>query len=67
MAFKVARETRKGWDCYKLNGYDRFLAGRDMLNERPWLGRRHVARLCNTSRWADRFRWDRTSMGFEEV
>jgi len=58
MAFRVVRETRKGWERFKLDGYGRFLMERDALNARPWFGRRHVARLCNTSRWADRFRWE---------
>ena len=62
-AFPVVRETRKGWERYKLDGYDRFLMERDGLNARPWMGRRHIARLCNTSRWADKFRW----RFFEEV
>ena len=38
--------TRKGWERYKLDRYDRFLMERDMLNPRPWMGRRHIARAC---------------------
>jgi len=56
MAFRVVRETRKGWERFKLDGYDRFLMERDMMNERPWFGRRHIMRLCNTDRWAKKFR-----------
>ena len=59
MAFRVVRETRKGWERFKLDGYDRFLLERDALNERTWMGRSHIVRLCNTQRWADRFKWER--------
>lgn len=67
MVMFVARETRKGWDSHKLSGLDRFLMERDMLNERPWYGRRHIMRYCNTYRWAEKFRWERlTQCHFEE-
>ena len=57
MAFPIVRETRKGWERYKLDGYDRFLMERDMLNPRPWMGRRHIARACGYRGWASNFRW----------
>ena len=56
MGFYVVRETRKGWERLKLSGLDRFLMERDMLSKRTWYGHRHIERLCNTSRWADKFR-----------
>ena len=56
-AWPVVRETRKGWERFKLDGYDRFLMERDSLNDRPWYGRRHIERLCNTQEWAGKFRW----------
>ena len=55
-AWPVVRETRKGCERFKLDGYDRFLMERDMMNERSWFGRRHIMRLCNTYRWAEKFR-----------
>lgn len=66
MGFYVVRETRKGWERHKLDGYDRFLMGRDMLNERPWYGRRHIMRHCNTYRWAEQFRWNHLSGGWQD-
>ena len=57
MKYRVVQETRKGWERFKLDGYDRFLMERDMMNERPWFGRRHIMRLCNTYRWAEKFRY----------
>jgi hypothetical protein len=57
MGFRVVREKRKGWERFKLGGYDRFLMERDALNERTWYGRRHIERLCFSGRWADKFRW----------
>jgi len=58
-AWPITRETRKGWERYKLDGYDRFLMERDMMNERPWLCRRPFQRALNTYRWAEKARWDR--------
>ena len=59
MAFQVVRETRKGWECFKLSGLDRFLMERDMLNKRTWYGHRHIERLCKQDRWAGNFRFNR--------
>ena len=67
MVMYVKRDTRKGWDRYKLTGLERFLMERDALNKRTWYGRRHIERLCNTKEWAGKFRWDRVSERFVAI
>jgi hypothetical protein len=58
-AWPIVRETRKGWDSLKLDGYDRFLMERDMMNKRMWLGRRPCLRPMSWRGWAEDFRWNR--------
>jgi len=58
-AWPIVRETRKGWESYKLDGYDRFLMQRDDMNKRVWMGRRPFQHPL-TRGWAENFRWDRS-------
>lgn len=58
-AWPITRETRKGWDRLKLDGYDRFLMQRDMMNKRMWLCRRPYLRTMGCRGWAEGFRWNR--------
>ena len=58
-AWPIVRETRKGWESLDLDGYDRFLMQRDLMNERMWMCRRPFLRPLIRG-WAEKFRWDRS-------
>ena len=58
-AWPIVRETRKGWERFKLDGYDRFLMQRDLMNERMWMCRRPFL-LPLPRDWAEKVRWDRS-------